>query len=310
MSSKGKNPLFRRRNRDSVPTVEPTPSSSSQPEPAGESPAPAPAATSNPAPRNGRSPYRGADAINADASQHVGDLKKNTSDGVRRDLNDDIGGISPGINGLLSPSERKQGFELPQKGGHFLEPSVDHLHNDFLDKWKKEMLFPNIQRWADLYLVEHIQNLLHKRTEDIIKKYEHTIAMIEEKHKQEIIELERAHKELLVTVVKKTWGDYERKMANARIVKHLNFGFHPSHEKEPWGDDIHDVVPEIMEHVPRVYEPQVGLEEHPNSTKHQSHHGHGHHKHSDSTAPDGHDPEGIYSLIRCLKDSNGTARDP
>lgn len=290
MSSKGKNSLFRRRNRDSAQTGEPRTSTSSQPEPPEESPSPSPAATSNPAPRNGGSHYRGADAINTDATKDIGDLKKNTSAGVRGDHENDIGGISPGINGLMSPSKQKQGFELPRAGGHFLEPSVDHLHNDFIDKWKKEMLLPNIQRWADLYLVEHIQNLLHKRTEDIIKKYEDAIAMIEEKHKQEIIELERAHKELLVTVVKKTWGDYEKKMANARIVKHVNFGFHPSTEKESWGDDIHDVVPEVMEHVPRVYEPHVSLEEHPNSTESGG-----------PTAPDGHSREGTYSLVRCVE---------
>jgi hypothetical protein len=296
MSSKGKNTLFRRRNRDSVPAVEPTsPSSSSQREPPAEDPVPAPATSyTDPAPHNGGSHYRGADAINANTAKDIGDLKQSTSDGVRGDLQDDIGGISPGINGLLSPSEKKQGFELPQSGGHFLEPSVDHLHNDFLDRWKKEMLFPSIQRWVDVYLVEHVQNLLHKRT----------------KHKQEIIELERAHKELLVTVVRKTWGEYEKKMANTRIVKQVHFGFHPSQGKESWGDDIHDVVPEVMEHVPRVYEPEVGLHDDPNPTEHHSRHGHGHHKHGDSTALDGHDPEGIYPLILVLKDSNGTAREP
>ena len=294
MSTKGRSTLFRRRNRDSGPTVEPTPSSSAQHEPPAETPTASPVAASDAPPRNGGSRYRGAEAINADATQHIGDLKKSTGDGVRGDLQNDIDGISPGINGLLNPSEGKQGFEVPQGGGHFLEPSIDHLHNHFLDKWKKETLFPNIQRWADVYLVEHIRNLLHNRTEAIVKKYEDTIAMIEEKHKQEIIELERAHKELLVTVVKKTWGDYDKKMANARMVKQVNFGFHPSNEKEPWGDDIHDVVPEVMEYVPRVYEPEVGLEEHPNSNKQPSHHSDPHHKDADSTLPDGHDPEGIY----------------
>jgi hypothetical protein len=300
MSSKGKTTLFRRKNRDPPPTVEPIPSDSSQLESPPESPASVPAATSlNSTPRNGAPHYRGAVAINSNAARDIGDLKQSTRDGVRGGLNNEVGGISPGINQLLSPSEKKQGFELPRAGGHFLEPSIDHLHNDFLDKWKAEILFPNIQRWADLYLVEYIQNLLHKQTEDIIEKYENAIAIIEEKHKQEIIELEKAHKELLLTVVKKTWGDYEKKVANARIVKHVNFGFHPSTEKEPWGDDLQHVVPEVMEHVPRVYEPKVGLEEHPNSTD-QSDHGHGwqwyRRKHDDSTAPNGHDSEGIYVI--------------
>ena len=304
MSTKTRNTLFRRKNRDTASADEPTPSSSypAQTEAPAKYADSAPATTSTAAPVNGGSHYRGADAINADAAGHIGDLRKNTSDGIHGDLEKDKSGVSPGINGLMNPSEKRQGFEHPGQGSHFLEPSVDHLHNDFLNKWKKDVLLPNVQRWADLYLVEYIQNLLHTRTESIIQKYENAIAVIEEKHKQEIIELERAHKELLVTVVRKTWADYERKMENARIVKQVHFGFHPSTQKEAWGEDIHDVVPEVMEHVPSVYEPNVALEEAPNGenmTKHPSHHGgHRHHKHgqSTSTVPDGNDPTGIYSI--------------
>ena len=303
-SGKTKNTLFRRnRKSEGGPSVEPTPARESI-EPPAETPAsnPAPAATPSRAlPPTG---YRGAEHINADATRDIGDLKKNTFDGIRGDVQKDIGGISPGLHGLLTPSEKKDnyGHELPQKGGHFLEPNVSHLHEDFIERWKRELLFPNIQNWVDVYLVDYIQNLLHKRTEAIIAKFEETIAQIEEKHKQEIIELERAHKELLVTVVKKTWGDYEKKLQNSKVVKQVHFGFHPSAEKEPWGEDIHDVVPEVMEHVPRVYEPDVSLEDHPDHPSggghHTRHHSHHHGKHVADPAAEtgeGHDREGTFT---------------
>jgi len=277
VSSKSKSGLFsRKKHRDAgsdshvdEPNSEPTPES------------PAKATTVPAANSNLHHGFRGADAINADGAKHTENLRNKARDGVQADLKNDIGAVSPDVVGLLTAG-RKGG--PPGKGGHFLEDDMQRLHEDFLDRWKHEMLFPSIQKWLESHIVGYVETLLRKRTEAIIAKYEEAMAAIEERHRQEIIDLERRHKELLTTVVKKTWTEYEKKMEETRLMRQVHFAFAPSAQHEPWSEGVEEIVPDLKDHVPKVYSPNLSLEE----PQHQNHNHDDRNrlrKHVDDTAP-------------------------
>ena len=275
MSSKSKSGLFSRkkhRGSDShvdEPNSEPTP----------ESPAKAtkvPASNSNL-----HSGFRGAHAINADGAKHTENLRNKARGGVQDDLENDIGTVSPDVVGFLTTGSKGG---PPGKGGHFLEDDMQKLHDDFLDKWKQEMLFPSIQKWLESHIVGYVENLLRKRTEAIIAKYEEAMAAIEERHRQEILDLEGRHKELLTTVVKKTWTEYEKKMEETRLMRQVHFEFAPSAQHEPWSEGVDEIVPELKDHVPKIYNPKLRLEE-PQQQNHNNDDRNRLRKRVDDTAP-------------------------
>jgi hypothetical protein len=266
MSTKTKGGLFSRkkhRNSDSVDdhavdgTHEPNaPATPEFPRSPGKAPATTPTAgTSNSAPH--QTAWRGADAINADGAKHIDGLRNSTREGVQSDLNKDVGSISPDVGGLLTPG----GKGGSGKGDHFLEDPVQKLHTDFLDKWKTDLLFPSIKQWVDTHISPYIENVLRKRTDAITAKYEAALADVEERHRNDVIDLENRHKELLTSAVTRTWAQYEKKMQDSRIMREVHFGFTPSSEHEPWSDGIDHVVPDIKNHVPKVYSPNVQLHE-------------------------------------------------
>jgi hypothetical protein len=129
------------------------------------------------------------------------------------------------------------------------------------------MLFPSIKNWVDTHIAPYIENVLRKRTEAITAKYEEAMAAIEERHKNDVIDLEKRHKELLTSSVTKTWAQYEKKMEESRVMREIHFGFSPTSDHEPWGEGIDHVVPEIKNHVPKVYNPNVQLHEAGNNGK-------------------------------------------
>ena len=298
MSSKSKSGLFsRKKNRDAGSDPQGEPNHEPSPEPTPKSPrSPSKIATLPTTDSNFHHSFRGADAINAIGAKHIENLRNKTRDGVGDDLKNDIGAISPELVGFLTPA-KKDG--PPGKGGHFLDDDIQRFHDDFVDKWKHEMLFPSIQQWLQTHIVGYVENLLRKRTDAIISKYEEAMTAIEERHKQEIIDLERRHKELLTTVVKKTWAEYEKKMEETRFMRQVHFEFAPSAQHEPWSEGVEEIIPDLKDHVPKVYNPKISLDE----PQHQNH-TNGDRNHlapkgvNDAATPEDHDQdEGMHRFL-------------
>lgn len=66
-------------------------------------------------------------------------------------------------------------------------------------------------------------------------------------------------------------------MQETEIVKEIRFKFNPSEEKEGWGEMIEEIIPEILDCVPRLYQPEFRLHD-----PHHNKHGNRPHKHDEN----------------------------
>ena len=199
----------------------------------------------------------GDETVIIETSKFVEEIKEKTIKEVHHELKEEIAILSTSVVALLTCGDHAGGEIIVKEGEHFMEEMMRKFEMEFFEKWKREFVFPRIQRWIELVVVEFIIQIVEKRTEEIIKKFEKSIEKIEEKYKFEIIELERRHRELLIVIVRKAWEEYEKKMTETEIVKEVRFKFSASKEKEAWGEIIEEIVPEILECVPRLWSPEV-----------------------------------------------------
>jgi hypothetical protein len=228
-----------------------------------------------PPPSNGYCPAPcGDEIIIIETSKFVEEIKKKTVKEVHHELKKEIAEMSVGVLALLTCGDIAGGEIIVKEGEHFMEEMMRKFEIEFFEKWKREFVFPRIQRWLEIIVVEFIVKIVEKRTEEIIKKFSKSIEIIEEKYKLEIIELERRHRDLLIVIVKRAWEEYEKKMTETEIVKEVRFKFAASEEKEAWGEIIEEIIPEILDCVPKVWCPEVHFGEH----HHPKHH---HPKHND-----------------------------
>jgi len=205
----------------------------------------------------------------------VEELKEKVVEEVHEEVKKEIKTISTEVIGLLTLGEEVEGAIVVEKGEHFLEVMMRKFQLEFFEKWKTEFLFPRIQRWLEVFIVEFIKNTIHERTEKIVKKFEESIEIIEKKYEVELIEIERHHRELLLVIIKKAWHEYEKKMTETEVIKEVRFKFSAKETKEAWGEIIEEILPDLVECVPRVYAPEVHLHDH-NHPDHHHNHNHNH----------------------------------
>jgi hypothetical protein len=145
--------------------------------------------------------------------------------------------------------------------GHFLEVVVEKFKLEFVEKWKIEFLFPAIKCWLEKHIVEYIETIVRTTRERIIKEYEERIIIIKEKHRCDIIERERCHKELYCKVIKQAWEAYQKTMEDIEFTKEVRFRYRKTEEKHIWGEFIKELAPELLECVPTVYSPEFCIDD-------------------------------------------------
>jgi hypothetical protein len=145
--------------------------------------------------------------------------------------------------------------------GHFLETVIEKFKFEFVEKWKIEFLFPAIKCWLEKYIVEYVEKIVRITRERIIKEYEELILIIKEKHRCDIIERERCHKELYCKVIKQAWEAYEKSMEDIEFTKEVRFRYRKTEEKHIWGEFIKELAPELLECVPTVYSPDFCVDD-------------------------------------------------
>jgi hypothetical protein len=175
---------------------------------------------------------------------------------VRKEVKEEIETINGGVIELLTKGRKdERGLMIFAEGEHFMEEMFRKFESDFFQRWKMEFLYTCLQKWLEKQIVEYIERIVSERSEEIIKTFEKSIALIEEKHRIEIIEIERHHRNTLLLVVRKAWEEYEKRMQDIEFKKTITFKYRMSEEKEAWGEIIESLVPELLEHVPCVYKP-------------------------------------------------------
>lgn len=76
---------------------------------------------------------------------------------------------------------------------------------------------------AGKHIVQYIERIIVTVREKLIKEYDEQIIILKEKHRCQMEERERHHREIYLAAIRRAWESYEKSMEEIEFVKEVRF---------------------------------------------------------------------------------------
>lgn len=181
---------------------------------------------------------------------------------VERETKTEVLQITTELLELITIGENDvNGVVIVERGEHFLESIMRRFQLEFFERWKVEFLFPTIKCWLEKHIVQYVERIIVMVREKLIKEYDEQIIILKEKHRCEMEERERHHREIYLAAIRRAWESYEKSMEEIEFVKEVRFKYRATEERQAWAEIIKELAPEMIDCVPKCYAPEFRIDE-------------------------------------------------